>query len=60
MGKAACLGEESSPTNSSRLISRPTSRKKMAIRPSSIQSSRGSLSSKLPAAKVTGVWSNSK
>jgi hypothetical protein len=35
-GKAALRGEESSPTNTSRLISKPTTKKNSAIKPSLI------------------------
>src|SRR5690606_35767831 len=37
MGREACLIEDSSPSTSSRFISKPTSRKKTAIKPSLIQ-----------------------
>ena len=37
MGRAACRGDASSPTNISRLISSPTRKKKTAIKPSLIQ-----------------------
>ena len=37
MGSVARRTEASSPTRTSRLISRPTTRKKMAMRPSLIQ-----------------------
>src|SRR5690606_19731370 len=36
MGRAAFLGEANSPSTSSLLISKPTNRKKITIRPSSI------------------------
>ena len=41
MGKEAFLMDESSPSTISRLISRPTNRKKMAIKPSFIQRRTG-------------------
>ena len=37
MGRAALLTERNSPTTTARLISRPTTKKKTAMRPSSIQ-----------------------
>ena len=37
IGSVACLREDNSPTRTSRLISKPTTKKKIAIRPSLIQ-----------------------
>jgi hypothetical protein len=37
MGRLACFTEDSSPTSSSLFISRPTTKKKTAMRPSFIQ-----------------------
>src|SRR5690554_3414706 len=41
IGRAACRGVANAPPTTSRLISKPTSRKKMAIRPSLIHRARG-------------------
>ena len=55
MGSVAFLTVLSSPTSSSRLISTPTTRKKMAIRPSLIHSSSGLVSTDSPMPTVMGV-----
>ena len=55
MGNVARRTLSSSPTSSSRLISTPTTRKKMAIRPSLIHSSSGLLSTNSPMPTVMGV-----
>ena len=47
-GRAACFIEDSSPTIISRLISRPTTKKNMAISPSFTQCSRDMLNEKSP------------
>ena len=54
-GSAACLGEASSPTSTSRLISRPTMKKKSAINPSLIQCRNDRLKSTEPHVSPTGV-----
>ncbi len=54
-GSAACFAVDSSPTISSRLISRPTRKKKTAIKPSLIHSSSGLSIIRAPTPTVTGV-----
>jgi hypothetical protein len=59
-GRSTCANEESSPRSSSRLISRPTRKKKIAIRPSLIHSSSGFSSASGPMRTPAGVprmWS---
>ena len=57
-GNAAFLAEESAPLDTSRLISRPTSRKKIAIRPSLIQRISALESAQSPTPIVNGVDHN--
>jgi len=54
-GRMARLTEESSPARSSRFISRPTTKKKIAIRPSLIQRSSGLVSAASPMPMVKGI-----
>ena len=58
-GSTAADRSRSSPATSSRLISRPTTKKKMAIRPSLTQWTRSSLMRKSPKATVTSVCQKS-
>ena len=58
IGRDACLGEESSPSTISRLISSPTSRKKIAINPSLIQSSVLYFKCTVSESKPKGVSKN--
>jgi hypothetical protein len=60
MGSAARLGEESSPTRISRLISRPTTRKKTAISPSLIQWVKSLVREKSPNPMVSFVCHSSE
>ena len=55
-GNAALLNEDSSPTTSSRLISRPTTKKNTAISPSLIQWWRDNRKDASPHDTPTGVW----
>jgi hypothetical protein len=57
---AAFLGSASSPTVTSRLISRPTRKKKTAIRPSLIHSRSGLEMPKPPTSTVTGICHSRK
>ncbi len=57
IGSAAARGSDSSPTSSSRLISRPTTKKKIAISPSLIQWSSVCSSAHGPMAMPT--WASS-
>ena len=59
-GRAACFGDESSPSTNSLLISKPTSRKKIAIRPSFIHKRRGYLKFTLPKLHPNSVSSKSE
>ena len=54
-GRAAARGSRSSPVTSSRLISRPMTKKKMAIRASLIQASIGSSKTCRPPRFMT-MW----
>ncbi len=54
-GSAARLGEDSAPAKSSRLISRPTTKKNKAINPSLIQESRGLARTKFPKPIATFI-----
>ncbi|MNU03152.1 hypothetical protein D3C72_2470740 [compost metagenome] len=53
-GKVACTRDESAPSSISRFTSSPTSRKKIAMKPSLIQSNSGLLMSR--AAMRTCTW----
>ena len=55
-GKAACRGEESSPSSTSRFISSPTRKKKTAMRPSLIHSRRVSVNANRPKLTETGAF----
>ena len=57
-GNSNCAGERNSPTNNSRFNSRPTRKKKTAIRPSLIQSSSGFSSCKLPSRMSSSTCSS--
>src|SRR5471032_2119405 len=58
IGRATWAGRDSSPSITSRLISKPTSRKNTAISPSLIHSSRGLLRPAVPKAMVRSVSSS--
>ncbi len=58
IGKAAFLGEESSPAKSSRFISKPTRKKNMAINPSLIQSMIGLVRLNVSAPTVKSCFQN--
>src|SRR5262249_35772544 len=60
MGSIACRREASSPTRNSRFISRPTSRKKTAIRPSSIQPRSERRSGGLAGPTASSVFQSAK
>ena len=53
-GRAALRGSRSSPCTISRLISRPTTKKKIVINPSLIQNSSGSCRANWPMPTVVG------
>ena len=59
-GRARRRGLASSPRMISYLISRPTTKKKIAISASFTQSSTGSVSVKAPSWTVKGAWMKSK
>src|ERR671919_160119 len=59
-GSAAFRGSRSSPSTSSRLISRPTTKKKIAISPSLIQWRRSRSSRRSPSATVRSVVQRSR
>ena len=56
MGSTAWRPVASSPTSTSRFISRPTVKKNTAMNPSSIQSSRGLLRVQGPRPMVAGAF----